>query len=91
MSNLILFFIPAILILLINPIGDKIKAKKQIETESIDVLRNYIYAFIMISYWISIVFRVDKLFIYFAVFGLFAYFVYRTLTEDILKNIKINF
>ena len=86
MSNLILFFIPAILILLINPIGDKIKAKKQIETESIDVLRNYIYAFIMISYWISIVFRVDKLFIYFAVFGLFAYFIYRTYTEDIMKN-----
>ncbi|MBM7549739.1 hypothetical protein [Peptoniphilus gorbachii] len=49
-------------------------------------MRNYIYAFIMISFWIGIVFRQDKLYIYFAVFGLIAYFVYRTYTEDIMKN-----
>lgn len=85
-SLILLFFIPAILISSIIPLTYRYKEKRGIETESIDVLRNYIYAFIMISYWISIVFRVDKLFIYFAVFGLFAYFIYRTYTEDILKN-----
>lgn len=86
MSNLILFFIPAILICLKNPVIDRNKEKRGIETESSDVVGNYIYAFIMISFWIGIVFRQDKLYIYFAVFGLIAYFIYRTYTEDIMKN-----
>lgn len=86
MESLILFFIPAILICLKNPVIDRNKEKMGIETESSDVVGNYIYAFIMISFWIGIVFRQDKLYIYFAVFGLIAYFVYRTYTEDIMKN-----
>ena len=86
MESLILFFIPAILICLKNPVIDRNKEKRGIETESSDVVGNYIYAFIMISFWIGIVFRQDKLYIYFAVFGLIAYFVYRTYTEDIMKN-----
>lgn len=86
MESLILFFIPAILICLKNPVIDRNKEKRGIETESSDVVGNYIYAFIMISFWIGIVFRQDKLYIYFAVFGLIAYFIYRTYTEDIMKN-----
>lgn len=86
MESLILFFIPAILICLKNPVIDRNKEKRGIETESSDVVGNYIYAFIMISFWIGIVFRQDKLYIYFAVFGLVAYFIYRTYTEDIMKN-----
>ena len=40
----------------------------------------------MVSFWIGIVFSQKKLYIYFAIFGLVAYFIYRTYTEDILKN-----
>lgn len=86
MESLILFFIPAILICLKNPVIDRNKEKRGIETESSDVVGNYIYAFIMISFWIGIVFRQGNLYIYFAIFGLVAYFVYRTYTEDIMKN-----
>ena len=86
MESLILFFIPAILICLKNPVIDRNKEKRGIETESSDVVGNYIYAFIMISFWIGIVFRQNKLYIYLAVFGLVAYFIYRTYTEDIMKN-----
>ena len=86
MESLILFLIPAILLLLIIPASDSYKEKRGIETDSRDVVNSYIYAFTMISFWIGIVFRQGNLYIYFAIFGLVAYFVYRTYTEDILKN-----
>ena len=85
-SLILLFFIPAILISSIIPLTYRYKEKRGIETESSTIVENYIYAFTMISFWISILFRQDKLYIYFAVFSLVAYFVYRTYTEDILKN-----
>ena len=85
-SLILLFFIPAILISSIIPLTYRYKEKRGIETESSTIVENYIYAFTMISFWIGIVFRQDKLYIYFAVFGLIAYFVYRTYTEDIMKN-----
>ena len=85
-SLILLFFIPAILISSIIPLTYRYKENRGIETESSAIVENYIYAFTMISFWIGILFRQDKLYIYFAVFGLVAYFVYRTYTEDILKN-----
>lgn len=85
-SLILLFFIPAILISSIIPLTYRYKEKIGIETESSAIVENYIYAFTMISFWISILFRQDKLYIYFAVFSLVAYFVYKTYTEDILKN-----
>lgn len=85
-SLILLFFIPAILISSIIPLTYRYKENRGIETESSTIVGDYIYAFTMISFWIGIVFRQDKLYIYFAVFGLIAYFVYRTYTEDIMKN-----
>lgn len=85
-SLILLFFIPAILISSIIPLTYRYKEKRGIETESSTIVENYIYAFTMVSFWIGIVFSQKKLYIYFAVFGLVAYFVYRTYTEDILKN-----
>ena len=85
-SLILLFFIPAILISSIIPLTYRYKENRGIETESSAIVENYIYAFTMISFWIGILFRQDKPYIYLAVFGLVAYFVYRTYTEDILKN-----
>lgn len=85
-SLILLFFIPAILISSIIPLTYRYKEKRVIETESSTIVENYIYAFTMISFWIGIVFRQGNLYIYLAIFGLVAYFIYRTLTEDILKN-----
>lgn len=85
-SLILLFFIPAILISSIIPLTYRYKEKRGIETESSTIVEDYIYAFTMVSFWIGIVFSQKKLYIYFAIFGLVAYFVYRTYTEDILKN-----
>ena len=85
-SLILLFFIPAILISSIIPLTYIYKEKRGIETETSTIVENYIYAFTMISFWIGIVFRQGNLYIYFAIFGLVAYFIYRTYTEDILKN-----
>ena len=85
-SLILLFFIPVILISSIIPLTYRYKENRGIETESSAIVENYIYAFTMISFWIGILFRQDKLYIYFAVFSIVAYFVYRTYTEDILKN-----
>lgn len=85
-SLILLFFIPAILISSIIPLTYRYKEKRVIETESSTIVENYIYAFTMISFWIGIVFRQGNLYIYLAIFGLVAYFIYRTFTEDILKN-----
>lgn len=85
-SLILLFFIPAILISSIIPLTYRYKEKRGIETESSVIVENYISAFTMVSFWIGIVFSQKKLYIYFAIFGLVAYFVYRTYTEDILKN-----
>ena len=50
-------------------------------------MNSYIYAFTVIELWcLLIVFCQDKLYVWLAIFGLIAYFVYRTYTEDILKN-----
>ncbi|WP_297393143.1 hypothetical protein [uncultured Peptoniphilus sp.] len=85
-SLILLFFIPAILISSIIPLTYRYKEKRGIETESSTIVENYIYAFTMVSFWVGIVFSQNKLYIYLAVFGLVAYFVYRTFTEDILKD-----
>lgn len=85
-SLILLFFIPAILISSIIPLTYRYKEKRGIETESSTIVENYIYAFTMISFWIGILFSQNKLYIYLSVFGLVVYFIYRTFTEDILKN-----
>lgn len=85
-SLILLFFIPAILISSIIPLTYRYKEKRGIETESSTIVENYIYAFTMISFWIGILFSQNKLYIYLSVFGLVAYFIYRTYTEDIMKN-----
>lgn len=85
-SLILLFFIPVILISSIIPLTYRYKEKRGIETESSVIVENYIYAFTMLPFWIGIVFSQNKPYIYLAVFGLVAYFVYRTYTEDIMKN-----
>ena len=85
-SLILLFFIPAILISSIIPLTYRYKENRGIETESSTIVGDYIYAFTMISFWIGILFSQNKLYIYLAVFGLVAYFIYRTYTEDIMKN-----
>lgn len=85
-SLILLFFIPAILISSIIPLTYRYKENRGIETESSTIVENYIYAFTMISFWIGILFSQNNLYIYLSVFGLVAYFIYRTYTEDIMKN-----
>lgn len=86
MGNLIIFFIGTIIFCSIIPIADKYKKNKGIEIDNSDVMRTYTYAFTVIEMWLSMIFCQNKLYFYLVVFGLVAYFVYRTLTEDILKN-----
>lgn len=86
MGNLIIFFIGTIIFCSIIPIADKYKKGRGIETDSSYVMRTYTYAFTVIEMWLSMIFCQNKLYFYLVVFGLVAYFVYRTLTEDILKN-----
>ena len=86
MGSLIIFFIGMIIFCSIIPIEDKYKKNKGIEIDNSDVMRTYTYAFTVIEMWLSMIFCQNKLYFYLVVFGLVVYFVYRTLTEDILKN-----
>lgn len=86
MKSLIIFFIFTFILCSQIPIADRYKEKRGIETESSTIVKNYIYAFIVIELWISMFFCQDKLYFYLAIFGLVAYFLYRTYTEDIMKN-----
>lgn len=86
MKFLIYFLILTIIFCSIIPIADLYKEKRGIETDSSHVMNRYIYAFTVIELWISMFFCQDKLYFYLAIFGLVAYFLYRTYTEDILKN-----
>ena len=86
MESLIIFFIATIIFCSIILIEDWYKKRRGIETNSRDVMKTYIYAFIVIEMWLSMFFCQDKLYLYLVVFGLVAYFVYRTYTEDIMKN-----
>lgn len=86
MGSLIIFFIGTIIFCSIIPIADKYKKNKGIEIDNSDVMRTYTYAFTVIEMWLSMIFCQNKLYFYLVVFGLVAYFVYRTLTEDIMKN-----
>lgn len=87
MKFLIYFLILTIIFCSIIPIADLYKEKRGIETDSSHVMNSYIYAFTVIELWcLLIVFCQDKLYVWLAIFGLIAYFVYRTYTEDILKN-----
>ena len=86
MGSLIILLIPAIILCSIILIEDWYKKRRGIETDSGDVLNSYIYAFVVIEMWLSNTFSQDKLFVYLVVFGLVAYFVYKTFTEDIMKN-----
>lgn len=87
MKFLIYFLILTIIFCSLILIEDWYKKRRGIETDSRDVMKTYIYAFVVIEMWLSlIVFCQDKLYIYLVVFGLVAYFLYRTYTEDIMKN-----
>lgn len=86
MNLILLFFIPAILISSIIPLTYRYKENRGMEIEKSEVMKDYIYALTMILFWVSMVIFRQGLFIYLAVFGLVAYFVYRTYTEDIMKN-----
>lgn len=86
MKSLIIFFIFTFILCSQIPIADRYREKRGIETESSTIVKNYIYAFIVIELWISMFFCQDKLYFYLAIFGLVAYFLYRTYTEDIMKN-----
>ena len=86
MGSLIILLIPAIILCSIILIEDWYKKRREIETDSGDVLNSYIYVFVVIEMWLSNTFSQDKLYVYLVVFGLVAYFVYKTFTEDIMKN-----
>lgn len=86
MKFLIYFLILIIIFCSLILIEDWYKEKRGIETDSSHVMNRYIYAFTVIEMWLSMIFCQSKLYLYLGVFGLLAYFVYRTFTEDILKN-----
>ena len=86
MGSLIIFFIGTIIFCTIIPIEDWYKKRRGIETDSRDVMKTYIYGFVVIEMWLSMTFCQSKLYLYLGVFGLVAYFIYRTFTEDIMKN-----
>lgn len=87
MRSLIIFFIFTFILCSQIPIADRYREKRGIETDSSHVMNSYIYAFTVIELWFSlIIFNQGKLYAYLAIFGLVAYFIYRTFTEDILKN-----
>ncbi|OFO61888.1 hypothetical protein HMPREF3023_01865 [Peptoniphilus sp. HMSC075B08] len=86
MGSLIIFFIGTIIFCSTILIEDWYKKRRGIETDSRDVMKTYIYAFTVIEMWFSMIFFQNKLYFYLVVFGLVAYFVYKTLTEDIMKN-----
>lgn len=86
MGSLIILLIPAIILCSIILIEDWYKKRRGIETDSGDVLNSYIYVFVVIEMCLSNTFSQDKLYVYLVVFGLVAYFVYKTFTEDIMKN-----
>lgn len=86
MGNLIIFFIGTIIFCSTILIEDWYKKRREIETDSRDVMKTYIYAFVVIEVWLSMIFCQNKLYFYLVVFGLVAYFVYKTFTEDIMKN-----
>lgn len=86
MGSLIIFFIGTIIFCSIIPIADKYKKNKGIEMDNSDVMRTYTYAFTVIEMWLSMIFCQDKLYLYLGVFGIVAYFIYKTFTEDIMKN-----
>lgn len=86
MGSLIIFFIGTIIFCSTILIEDWYKKRRGIETDSRDVMKTYIYAFTVIEMWFSMIFCQNKLYFYLVVFGLVAYFVYKTLTEDIMKN-----
>ena len=87
MKSLIIFFIFTFILCSEFPIADRYREKRGIETDSSHVMNSYIYAFTGIELWFSlIIFNQGKLYAYLAIFGLIAYFVYRTYTEDIMKN-----
>lgn len=86
MGSLIIFFIGTIIFCSLILIEDWYKKRRGIETDSRDVMKTYIYAFVVIEMWLSMIFCQSKLYFYLVVLGLVAYFVYRTYTEDIMKN-----
>uniref|UniRef100_UPI0025D5D5E7 hypothetical protein n=1 Tax=uncultured Peptoniphilus sp. TaxID=254354 RepID=UPI0025D5D5E7 len=86
MGLLIIFFIATIIFCSIILIEDWYKKRRGIETDSRDVMKTYIYAFVVIEMWLSMIFCQSKLYFYLVVFGLVAYFLYKTFTEDIMKN-----
>lgn len=86
MEFLIYFLILIIIFCSIILIEDWSKKRRGIETNSRDVMKTYIYAFVVIEMWLSMIFCQSKLYFYLVVLGLVAYFLYRTFTEDIMKN-----
>lgn len=86
MKFLIYFLILIIIFCSLILIEDWYKKRRGIETDSRDVMKTYIYAFVVIEMWLSMIFCQSKLYFYLVVLGLVAYFLYRTFTEDIMKN-----
>ena len=86
MKFLIYFLILIIIFCSLILIEEWYKKRRGIETDSRDVMKTYIYAFVVIEMWLSMIFCQSKLYFYLVVLGLVAYFVYRTYTEDIMKN-----
>ena len=86
MKFLIYFLILIIIFCSLILIEDWYKKRRGIETDSRDIMKTYIYAFVVIEMWLSMIFCQSKLYFYLVVLGLVAYFVYRTYTEDIMKN-----
>lgn len=65
MKFLIYFLILIIIFCSLILIEDWYKKRRGIETDSRDVMKTYIYAFVVIEMWLSlIVFCQDKLYIY---------------------------
>ena len=61
MKFLIYFLILTIIFCSVIPIADRYKEKRGIETDSRDVMKTYIYAFVVIEMWLSMIFCQSKL------------------------------
>lgn len=86
MRNLIFNIIATTILALISPIGYKLKEKVGIESDKATTFQSYVFSFTTIELWLSMVFCRSKLNFYFFYFLLIASFMYRSFTEDVLKN-----
>ncbi|MGF0096515.1 hypothetical protein ACQRC6_08745 [Peptoniphilus sp. SGI.035] len=90
MNRLFSFFILAIFFSLYLYVIGIIEKKRGMQIDNSRVMEDYIYIIMFIEFWISSIFSQNRLYLFFAGFGIIIYFIYKTTTEDIFKNKYVN-